>query len=316
MEAPTETLVLEWMTSLSNWGRWGADDQLGTLNLITPEIRVAAAGLVRAGAVVSCGYDIESSALPSPAAAAQRLMVRTGQGLFDEHRVPPPYPALAGRGASAIEYIGMVFHGEGVTHLDALGHMFWDGRGYNGMPAALVSSEFGATGLSVQPAAETGIVTRGVLLDLPTALGVERLPAGTAVTPQDLERAEAAQGIQVRSGDAVLLRTGQRLVDAADSGGNKSGWSAACLPWLHGRGAALIGCDTINDVLPPPYPRMPLPMHYIGIVAMGLWLVDNCSLDPLAAICAELSRYEFLFTLPPLRLVGGTGSPANPLAVF
>ncbi len=150
---------------------------------------------------------------------------------------------------------------------------------------------------------------------------VRWLEPGEGVFPADLEAAEARQGVRVGPGDAVLLRTGygrrqreQGPDETARVG--RAGWHVACLPWLFERDVALIGCDTAQDVHPSGYPSMRSPMHAIGIVAMGLWLLDNCDLEPLASTCARLGRFEFFFQLAPLRLVGATGSPVNPLALF
>jgi kynurenine formamidase len=165
-----------------------------------------------------------------------------------------------------------------------------------------------------------GIVSRGILVDVPAARGVDWLEPGDGVGPDDLDAAEAHHGVRVESGDVVLLRTGygrrKREVGPIPMHEGQAGWHAAALPWLHERGVAAIGCDTAQDVVPSGYAQMPLPVHIVGMVAMGLCLIDNCDLEELAATCARLSRYEFLFTLAPLRLTGGTGSPANPLATF
>lgn len=321
---PTEREVLGYLDSLSNWGRWGADDQLGTLNLITPEVRRQAAALVRTGTNVSLARDLAPVAQPGDATAPpQRYMVFTGEGLADPHRVaqhPAGREADSDRVHGAAEYIGMVFHGFAVTHVDALSHVFWDRSMYNGKPPELVNSLLGATSHAVTVAGD-GIVTRGVLLDVAAARGVDWLAPGTGVTPTDLELAEARQGVRVRPGDAVLLRTGnglaRRRIGPQDPNvRGQAGWHAAALPWLHERGAALIGCDTGSDVLPCEYPELSMPVHVVGIVAMGLWLADNLDLEAAAATAERLRRWEFLFALAPLRLVGGTGSPANPIAVF
>lgn len=320
MVGPPEAEVIGWLERLSNWGRWGAGDELGTLNLVDAECRRAAAALVRDGHVVSCAQLIDPDGQHPGPHRPQRMMIRSGEGLGDEHRVPPAYAELAGTGASAIEYIGMVFHGDGITHLDAPGHMFWDRRAYNDTPAELVSAEHGATALAVT-AAGSGIVTRGVLLDIAALHERDWLPPGTAVTPADLAAAEARQRVRVRPGDAVLLRTGHAAFcraagPSAANAGPRSGWAAECLPWLYERDVALVGSDAVNDPLPSPYPGIPLPMHYVGIVAMGLWLLDNCDLEELSAACVGFGRHEFMFSVAPLRLAGSTGSPVNPLATL
>jgi kynurenine formamidase len=313
LRAPSEAEVLAWFDSLSNWSRWGADDQLGTLNLVTPERRRRAAELVRAGIPVSCAWEID----PRPArdqafGPPQRFMLATGQGL-DEREA-------AARWAGASEFIGLVFHGYSVTHLDALSHYFWDRTMYNGRPAAKVTSAQGAT-VHAMSALPDGVTTRGVLLDVARVREVRWLEPGEGVFPDDLEAAEQLAGVRVEAGDAVLLRTGygarkhERGPDDVRAVG-RAGWHAACLPWLHERDVALIGCDTAQDVHPSGYPSMRSPVHAIGIVAMGLWLLDNCDLEELAATCERLGRHEFQLQLAPLRIAGATGSPVNPIALL
>lgn len=320
---PTEAEVLGWFESLSNWGRWGADDQLGTLNLINHGHRRTAAALVVEGMSVSCAWDI--STMPQIGdhfGPPQRHMLMTGEGLADEHRVTPPHPVPGvdmSRSAGAVEYFGCVFHGVNITHIDALSHVFWDRRSYNGKPAELVTAAFGATNLAVT-AVRDGILTRGVLIDAAALRGVDWLEPGEGVFPEDLEAAEKLEGIRIATGDVVLLRTGyarrKREQGALPPQKGQAGWHAACLPWLHERGVAAIGCDTAQDVVPSGYSQVALPIHMIGIVAMGLCLIDNCDLEALAMTCARLRRWEFCFTAAPLRIEGGTGSPVNPLASF
>jgi kynurenine formamidase len=322
-EPPSESEVLGYHDTLSNWGRWGPDDQLGTLNLITPEVRTRAAALVQEGVTVSCAQDLVTFSQEGDMfGPVQRFMFMTGEGLGDEHRMTPPHP-IPGvnmtRMAGAGEYMGMVFHGTNITHVDALSHMFWDKKTYNGGPAELVNAMMGATNLAVT-GMKDGVVTRGVLIDMPALRGVDWLEAGTGVFPEDLEEAEARQGVQVSEGDAVLLRTGyarhKREVGPIPTHEGQAGWHVASLPWLHERGVSLIGCDTATDVVPSGYLECPIPVHAVGMVAMGLILIDNCDFEDLAATSERLGRYEFLFTLAPLRLQGGTGSPANPIATF
>jgi kynurenine formamidase len=309
-DVPSQDEVLTWFESLSNWGRWGPDDGLGTLNHITPERRAAAAMLVRHGVTVSCAWDIGTTAQPDHVfGAPQRFMLSTGQGLPDEPRW-----------GGAAEYVGLVCHGYAVTHLDGLSHYFWDGRMYNDRPASLVTSRDGAGDHAITEAGG-GIFTRGVLLDVATTRGVPWLEPGDAVFPEDLEGAEARQGLRVGPGDAVLLRTGygrRRHEQGPDAVANvgRAGWHVACAPWLHERDVAVIGADTAQDVHPSGYPAMRSPVHAVGIVAMGLWLIDNCDLEELAGTCERLERWEFLMTVGPLRIEGATGSPVNPIAVF
>ncbi|MET0931005.1 MAG: cyclase family protein [Aeromicrobium sp.] len=331
---PAEAEVMTWFDTLSNWGRWGADDQAGTLNLIQPEHRVAAAKLVTTGRTVSCSQVLAMS--PMADGTADRHMVATGMGLKEDGRRPS---GIGGRADTALESISMIFHGFFVTHIDSLAHLFWDGKMYNDQPANLVSDIAGAAVHDIQPASPR-IVTRGVLLDVAAAKGVDTLPAGHNVTPEDLEEAEERQGVRVGEGDVILLRTGEggrRERDGAAYNpiGAKSGYQAGCLPWFKERGVAAIGADVWNDASPfgmptstematqgtdafslSGYAELQMPVHTIGIVAMGLWLIDNCQLEELSAACAEHDRWEFLFSCSPLKMMGATGSPVNPIATF
>jgi kynurenine formamidase len=308
-DIPSEADVIGYFDALSNWGRWGPDDQLGTLNHITDAKRVAAAREVRAGEVVSCAWDLDTvPRVDHIFGPTQRFMIGTGQGL-------PEQP----RGGGALEHIGLVYHGYTVTHLDALSHIFWDRRMYNGAPADAVSS-FGGAARNAVTAAAQGIVTRGVLLDVTD--GRSWLEPGEGVFAADLDGAAERAGVTVEAGDVVLLRTGYgRMVRERGHynvrAEGRPGLHVEALPWLHERGVAAIAADTACGRMPnPEYPSIHDPVHAVGIVAMGLWLIDNCDLEALSATCARLGRATFQFLLSPLRVVGGTGSPANPLAVF
>jgi kynurenine formamidase len=241
----------------------------------------------------------------------------TGLGLTDEGR---KNLLAGGRAGGAQEFIGMVFHGLDVTHLDSLAHIFWDGKMYGGASASLVSDRQGALKHDVLAVAQ-GVTTRGVLLDIARLRGVDVLDADDHVYPEDLEAAEQAAGIQVEPGDVILMRTGEggaRRRERRDYNANKprSGYQAACLPWLHERRVSMLGSDVAQDPTPTGYRTVNMPIHMVGIVAMGLWLIDNCQLEDLADTCARLGRWDFQFTLAPIRFQGVTGSPVNPLAVF
>lgn len=325
MTRPTSDDVLGYFETLSNWGRWGAGDEIGTLNLITEARVAAAAALVRDGTAVSCARALDMTS-NDPISQTHRYFTLTGEGLDDPDRVAkvpggPTHP----RWNCAQEYIGLIYHGSAPTHLDALSHMFWDGKMYNDRPAALVASG-GATVHAVD-AAPHGINTRGVMLDIPAARGVEWLEPGEGVHPEDLEAAEQRQNVRVESGDAVLLRTGHTararamFPDRAAEGDwypDQAGWNASCLPWLHDRGVALIAADNMQDQKPSGYEEQNLevPIHVVALVAMGLWLLDNCDLEHLATACEQRSRWEFFFTVAALRMPGATGSPCNPIAIF
>ncbi len=310
---PTEAQLLGFYDELCNWGRWGADDEMGTLNLITDEVRRRAAGAVRHGVSVSCAWDIPA-----------------GPGGFERTTSSTPYmaesPHFAGLSddhhwGSAGEHLAFGFHGFSFTHVDSLAHMFWDGKMYNGRPASAVDAAGGATFGSVAPA-RNGMVTRGVLIDIPGLRGVEWLEPGEPVFPDDLDAAEARQGVRVEPGDAVLLRTGhdRRRHETGDVGEldqlRQAGFHAACLPWLRDRDVAYIGCDTPQDVMPSGYPNVFNPIHTCGLVAMGLWLVDNCDLDECARTAERLQQWDFNLSVSPIRFTGTTGSPVNPIATF
>ena len=304
-----------WMTSLSNWGRWGDDDEMGTLNLVTPAARQRGAALVADGTVVSCAHDIRPEG-PN----AQRYMIGTGlERQPDDETVGRTGASDHNHASVAAEFLGFIYHGMTITHIDAPSHVFWDGRMYNGAPASLVDDRHGATRSDVRVAA-AGIVTRGVLVDVPALLGVDAMEPGQPVLPEHLDAAVDRAGITVESGDVLLVRTGEagrrRAVRSGYTGAHQPGLHASCLPWLREHDVAALGSDVAQDVRPTGVPGFSMPIHTVGLVAMGLWLIDNCDLDALAQHSAERQRWEFLFMLSPLRFRGATGSPANPLAVF
>lgn len=306
--------VHEWMTELSNWNRWGADDELGTLNLITSENRRRAASLVLDGTVVSCAHDIRPEG-----ANAQRYMIGTG---LDRHEGGEAASRTGasddGHASVAAEFLGLIYHGMTITHLDAPSHVFWNGQMYNGASAGLVTDRHGATRSDVRVAAE-GIVTRGVLVDVAGLLGVDAMEPGQPVLVEHLDAAVERAGITVGSGDVLLVRTGEaarRRASKSYTGHVQPGLHATCLPWLREHDVALLGADVAQDVRPTGVPGFSMPIHTVGLVAMGLWLLDNCDLDALGAHCDAVQRWEFQFMLAPLRFRGATGSPANPLAIF
>lgn len=289
------------VTQVKNWGRWGADDQRGALNLITPQVRQRAVATVQDGITISCALPLNTQPSEENVSPVQHFMVRAGD-----------LPEATG----SADYLAIAPHGMAHTHLDALCHIFYRGQMYNGYPASAVTSG-GATRNAIT-AGEQGIVSRGVLLDLPHARGVPWLEPGDAIVPDDLEAAEQRCGVRVEEGDILLVRTGRwqrsREVGAWNGRETLAGLHAACLPWLHTRGISVLGCDGISDVMPSGVAGMRLPIHAVAIPMIGLHLIDNAQLDDLAAACAERNRWAFLLTLAPLRLERGTGSPINPIA--
>ncbi|BEL05529.1 cyclase family protein [Actinoplanes sichuanensis] len=309
----TQDDVLGYFDTLSNWGRWGDDDQRGTLNHITDDVRLAAARTVRHGRSVSCGWEV---AVPQEMERSTTTCPCAAEMPGAEH-MPAHFHADRRWGFSS-ERLSLTFHGNSITHLDSPCHLYWDGRMYNGRPHTLVDPRTGSAWGTVTAAAD-GIVTRGVLLDVAATRGVSWLEPGEAVHPADLEAAERRQGVQVRPGDAVLLRTGYgrfRHEQGYAWSVTQAGWHASCLPWLHERGVAVIGADTPQDVQPSGYDQVLMPVHAVGLVAMGLWLVDNCDLEACAATAAELGQWDFQFTVAPIRFAGTSGSPVNPIATF
>jgi kynurenine formamidase len=290
-----------------NWGRWGADDERGTLNLLNKEHTAQAARNVR-GRTVSCGRVLPAVPSPENPVPAQHMMILAGDARH----------ATGVDGAEAsVDYIGLAFHGLGVSHLDALCHVFHRGIMYNGFPASEVLST-GANKNSVMSAAG-GIASRGVLLDIPRARGVDWLEPGDGVTPDDLDAACEAQKVTVGPADILLVSTGRDARRAAegpwDPGHGLAGLDAECVPWLRERDLAVLGCDGANDIMPPNTNGWPLPIHVCTLVAMGVHLLDNLDLSELAGVCADEGRWEFLFTVSPLQIAGGTGSPVNSLAI-
>lgn len=294
---------------LSNWGRWGPEDERGALNFITPEVTAAAAALVRDGVSVSCALELaKTPAADNPTPVAHFM---TGAGDVVERS---PLRGLQATG----DYFAIAPHGMANTHLDALCHILDAGKMYNGFSASDVLST-GAQRNAIT-AGEDGIVSRGVLLDIAALQGVDWLEPGAPISAADLEAAEQRQGLQVRSGDILLIRTGRDSRREAEGAWppfqGMAGLMLDTLPWIHEREVAILGCDGVSDLIPSNVEDSPLPIHHVIITYMGVHLIDNARLAPLAAACAERGRWEFLLTIAPLRLAGGTASPINPIALF
>ena len=290
----------------SNWGRWGADDERGTLNFITPEHRLRAAALVREGVPVSCAHPINTMADVDNTFPAQHFMLRTG----DIVDASPPL--------STADHLAVSPHGVTHSHLDALCHFHWQGRTYNDRPVSLVTSQ-GARANAIT-AGQDGIVSRGILLDVPRALGVDWLEPDHAITVAELEQAESDAGLRVVSGDILLVRTGRQARRAALGAWNSrlelAGLHHDVPAWLKEREVALLGCDGVSDVRGHAFDLPITPIHILTLVALGMQLLDNQNLEDLAAACAQRSRWEFMLVIAPLKLIGGTASMVNPIALF
>ncbi len=288
---------------LSNWGRWGKDDERGALNFITPQKRAAAGRLVQSGETVSMALPLATTSGPDNPTPVTHVMLYSGPGL-----------------AAALDYFAIAPHGMAFTHLDALCHVFWERKMYNGFSSSEVG-RWGTRKCGIDVARD-GIVSRGVLLDIARLKNVEWMELGERVFPEDLDAAERAHRVRVEEGDMLLVRTGRmarrKKLGAWDSRNDgMPGLDPSCLPWLHERRIAVLGCDGVSDVLPTGYGNeLIFPIHVGMLVAMGVHLIDNAELDALGAACARLSRYEFMFTMLPLILERGTASPVNPVAIF
>jgi kynurenine formamidase len=217
-----------------------------------------------------------------------------------------------------MDYIGVDYHHDTHSHIDALCHVALDGALYNGKPT-LALTEAGAT-VNTIDAVKNGLVGRGVLLDVPRLRGVPWLEPGEHVFPEDLEAAEREQGVRVAKGDILLVRTGhaRRLDELGpwDTANAKAGLHPTTALFLAERRVAALGSDGNSDTAPSTTEEIAFPIHALTINAMGLYLLDYLQFEDLVPACERAARWEFLFVAAPLRIVGGTGSPINPIAIF
>ncbi|MBM87535.1 MAG: cyclase [Gammaproteobacteria bacterium] len=295
------------MDELSNWGRWGLDDELGQANFITPEKRVQAAALVRDGLTVSLAHDVVQEDAVDTSAFLNREVVR-----------------VSPTGASdRLSYTGS-YHGTIHSHLDSLDcHIMYEGKGYNGVGYEEVEAANGCPRGSIH-AHRNGVITRGILFDatlLPEKVSEEGwLEPGIPITYDDLVSLEEIQGVRVEPGDVILLHTGRwkrrEALGAWPTSGGVAGYHADVAFFLRDRGVAMIGHDMWNDVAPSGVGDISLPLHSLALVSLGVSIFDNLDFTEVADVAKELGRYEFLFMASPLRIEKGMGSPLNPIAVF
>ena len=308
--------VREWGRRYSNWGRWGPDDQLGTLNFITREHVLTACTLPRTGRVISCALPFDDKGPQSGVGGRHNpihTMIATGSD------------ALAGaqdflRGGFNYADDSVTMPLQCGTQWDALAHVFYDGKMYNDRDVALVTSS-GARANSIDEL-KHGVVGRGVLLDLPRCAGRPWLEDGARILPDDLDGCAEAQGVAVETGDIVLVRTGMmtRCLEQKTwkgyCGGPAPGLSIHCARWIHEREIAALASDTWGvEVRPNETPDCFQPLHMISLRNTGLLLGEIFQLDDLAHACAVDGNYAFLFAAPPLPITGAVGSPINPLAI-
>jgi len=284
---------------------WGPDDRRGALNYITQADVLAACGSVRLGRSVSLAAQVEDWVTPdNPDPAQHKMKGRLG--------------ADAGPGLSfGMDRIAMNIHGNADSHIDALCHVIFDGKLYNGVAAETVT-ETGADELSIDLAAD-GIIGRGVLLDVPRSRGVPWLEPGDHVTREDLLAAERDQGVRIGRGDIVLVRVGHRRRrneqgpwDASEA---RAGLHPTALPLLAERQVAVLGSDGNNDTAPSSTDGVDFPVHVLAVNALGLYLMDYLQFGDLSPLCEGEGRWSFLCVIAPLRLPTGTGSPVNPIAI-
>jgi kynurenine formamidase len=299
--------------AVKNWGRWGAEDELGTLNYITPATVRAAAALVRSGRQVTMSIPLNKMAGPDNPSPVTHHVV---QG----HDIDIGSSTLT----FATDYLGLAFHGDCHTHMDALCHIAYQGQVYNGRPAQQVMTSRGATALDVT-AYSNGLVGRGVLLDMPRFRGIDWLEPGEAVTRAELEAVEQAQDVRLGEGDILLFRTGhhrRRLAlgpwsnDYPPAGEGKAGLHVDTIAWMHERRIAAFLPDGDGETVPSNVEGILYPIHPLQVTAMGMFAADSLQLEDVAAACTEEERFDCMVVGLPLRLPGGTGSPWNPIAIF
>jgi kynurenine formamidase len=288
---------------IKNWGRWGKDDQLGSANLITEQKRKQATDVVKSGITVSLAHN------PMTDKAVDN---------------PQPFEHTMGRGFTTDTY-RVSYHGYAHSHMDALCHILYRAPGdtvqrtYNGYPMPEVNTEKGCLKLGIENL-KNGVITRGILLDIPRLKGLPYLEPGTPVYVEDLEAWEKKAGVKVQSGDAIFLRTGRWArrdkLGPWSVAQTAAGFHVSVAPWFKARGVSFIGSDVAQDVTPSGVQSQALPIHTLAITALGINLLDNQDLEAVGDMAAKLKRWEFMLTIAPIPVVGGTGFPVNALATF
>ncbi len=286
----------KWMKEQSNWGRWGKEDELGALNLITKEKREKAMALAKTGTVVSLTRKIALAERNSTIKAEDR----PGTAPFFDIRFRTYGPGMPAAGYS-FDMQEFAYHGSVYTHLDALCHISYEGKLYNGYPHQdTVNANTGCSKMGIQ-ALKEGIVTRGVLIDLPRLRGVAALSPNDRLRPDDVIAWEKQAHVRISAGDAVFLYTGWKEGGAPGPAPN---YDPSMVTFFKSRDVALVGADRVSGD------------HQLTITALGVYLIDNCDLGPLAETAARLNRWEFMLVVAPIPTPGATGSIVNPLAMF
>ena len=291
----------ELFDAVSNWGRWDEAGERGALNHLTPARVAAAARLVRSGTTITLSQPLETEAridVPEPA---------------DHHMT-----MLPGDDGFAKDYIGLDYHNDGQSHIDAFCHVAFEGLLFGGSPASSVTAQ-GARADTID-VLKNGLVGRGVLIDVPRTRGVPWVEPGEHIFREDLEAAERAQGVRVEAGDILLVRTGhtRRLAELGpwNTPEAKAGLHPRAASFLADRCVAALGSDGNSDTAPSTTEGVGFPIHVLALNALGVHLLDYLQFEDAARHCESEGRWEFLFAAAPLRIAGGTGSPINPTAIF
>jgi kynurenine formamidase len=295
---------------LSNWGRWGDDDEVGTLNFVTPGKRVQAAGLVRTGKVFDLGLPFDADG-PQPPGRRRMNPVHMMTML------PADFAHMAD-GMMATD--DMIILGlQAGTQWDSLAHVGYEGLFYNNVPAAAVGNRTGASRNSFDKVV-SHLISRGVLLDIARLKDVDRLADSCEITPADLSAAEQEQGVQVEPGDVLMVRTGSiRWFGEGDRSrfmSDQPGLAVEAARWLHQRSVAAVAVDNAAcEVSPSPIPDARIPFHQVAIRDMGLTIGEMFDFEALADDCAQDGVWECQFIGTGLKVTGAVGSPVTPMAL-
>jgi kynurenine formamidase len=301
--------VKELAAKVRNWGRWGTDDRIGTINLITDDVVRDAAALVQTGKRFALGLPLDQNGPQTGIIPGRTNPLRTMLSINTSMTGDPSDFCTS----DDTVHMGI----QAGTHWDGLGHVSYEGNLYNGVPASTIN-EYGAMQLGIHHI--TTLVSRGVILDVARAKGVERLDGGYAITADDLDAAAALGKVDVRSGDVVLLRTGQmQLFLAGDKmgyGAPSPGPSLQTVPWFRDHDVAAVATDNVTfEVFPCERDDALLPVHLLHLVDMGMTQGQNWNFEALAADCADDGRYAFFLDASPLPFTNAVGAPVHPVAV-
>jgi kynurenine formamidase len=286
---------------------WGEADRRGALNHLTQARVLAAASEVRLGRTATLAAPVESRvSLDNPEPAVHQMISPAGD------------QADPGGLSFAMDRLAMNVHGDADSHIDALCHVIYRARLYNGVAADTVTAA-GPSELSIEVARD-GIAGRGVLLDIPRLRGVPWLEPGEHVTAEDLAGAEEAQHVRVGQGDLLFVRVGHRKrrneLGPWDAAHARAGLHPTALEFVAERRVAVLGSDSNNDTFPSTAEGVAFPVHVLAVNAMGLHLLDYLQFDGVVPLCEEAGRWSFFCVIAPLRLPRGTGSPVNPIAIL